>query len=46
MAEIWLRSPPEAPVQVKYPLKWTEVGPTDDPGMISDEFEALGDDRF
>ena len=28
------------------PLKWTEIGPTNDPWMISDEFETFGDDRF
>ena len=27
-AKIWLRSPPEAPDR---PLKWTEIGPTNDP---------------
>ena len=30
-SKIWLRSPPEAPVKVKYPLKLTEMSPTIDP---------------
>ena len=28
------------------PLKWTEIGPTNDPWMISDEFETFGDNHF
>ena len=27
-------------------LNWTEMGPTNDPWMISDEFETIGDQRF
>ena len=30
-AKIWLLSRPEAPVQVKDPLKWTKLGPINDP---------------
>ena len=33
-------------VQVIDPLKWTEIGPTNDPSMISDEFETFGDNHF
>ena len=28
------------------PLKWTEIGPTNDPWVISDEFETFGDNHF
>ena len=28
------------------PLKWTEIGPTNNPWMISDEFETFGDNHF
>ena len=28
------------------PLKWTEIGPTNDPWMISDEFETIGANHF
>ena len=45
-AKIWLRSPPEAPVMVIDPLKWTKKGPTNDPCMISDEFETSGNNHF
>ena len=38
--------PPEAPVLGIDPLKWTELGPTDDPWMISDEFETFGDNHL
>ena len=30
-AKMWLQSPPEAPVQLIHPLKWTEIGPSNDP---------------
>ena len=45
-AKIWLRSAPEAPVQIIDPLKWTKKGPTNDPCMISDEFETFGNNHF
>ena len=45
-AKIWLQSPPEAPVWVIDPLKWTEIGPTNDPWMISHVFETFGDNHF
>ena len=28
------------------PLKWTEIGPTNDPWVISDEFKTFGDNHF
>ena len=28
------------------PMKWTEIGPTNDPCMIWDEFETFCNDRF
>ena len=28
------------------PLKWTEIGPTNDPSVISDEFETSWDNHF
>ena len=28
------------------PLKWTEIGPTNDPWMVSDEFETFGNNHF
>ena len=28
------------------PLKWTEIGPTNDPWMISDEFETFDDKKI
>ena len=33
-------------VYVIDPLKWTKKGPTNDPCMISDEFETFGNNHF
>ena len=38
--------PPWGPRLGQGPLKWTEIGPTNDPWMIWDEFETFCNDHF
>ena len=38
--------PSWGPWKIIDPLKWTEISPTNDPWMISDEFETFGDNHF
>ena len=38
--------PSWGPCMGQGPLKWTEIGRTNDPWMISDEFETFGDKKI